>query len=204
MNSFSKWALGILTGIAGTTVLIISSFYLSISLNPLHVDVDFGTKTTWYGTFAQFGDTPETTVIATEALDVVRFRNIGLIIGYTKKDPDDNPGNVGRWKLTGFESGDYIVAAYLHVEGDNSRVGVYFLKKDGSQKGKEFYRGHIVEQDSSGVIAVCPYIFTTAWESRERITSMYSGILSACVDTKNLNLPGPNLASGRAQSQTLK
>lgn len=188
MASFIKWALGILAALTGTAVLVISSFYLSISFNPLHIDVDFGTKSTWYGTFGQFGDTTDTTVLSTEALDIVHFKNIGLLIGYSKKDIDENPGNIGRWKLTGFEAGDYIVAAYQHVEGNNSRVGVYFLRKSQTQKGKEFYKGHIVEEDSSGVIAVCPYILTYNNEQRSTIESMYPEISSDCTDASKLKL----------------
>jgi hypothetical protein len=188
VNSFIKWTIGILGGIAGTSVLIISSFYLSVLFNPLHLLVDFGTKSTCYGTFGQFADTPATTILGSETLELVHFKNIGLVVGYSKKTNDDPAGRKGRWQLTGFEGGDYVVAAYEHIEGDNQRVGVYFLKKSQTATGSEFYRGHLVEEDSSGVIAVCPYVLTNDDKSLDDIESMYPAIKSPCTDTTKLNL----------------
>jgi hypothetical protein len=191
VSTLVKWIVGILGSITGAAVLVISSFFLSVSFNPLLVEVDFGKHMKWYGVFGQFGDTPHTTVVSTEEVDVVRYANLDMLLGFTKKTSNDAAGKNGRWKLMGFDVGGYRVTAYKHIEGSNSRVGVYFLRSINTNEinghhGAEIFVGKIVQQDSSGVVAVCPYVMTDEYQSIDEIAEFYPAIRTPCGDADKI------------------
>ena len=157
-----RWLIGVIVGFfGGMTILVISSFYLSITFKPLVVSMDFGTKRTVYGIFGQFGNTP-ITERGSEEIDLIFYGTISLVAGYSHRTSSSATVHGGRkWQLVGFVVGNHMMAAYQTVGEINSGIGAYILKRiPDPLRQRDVFIGYIIANDSTGAITRCPYLGT--------------------------------------------